>query len=393
MREVPGDGPISVLMLAWEYPPRIVGGLAIHVAGLSRALARRGIRVTVLTVGGPRIQTVHVEDGVEVVRTERDHFRGQTMLDGTRAMNEAFLGLADVHARDVALVHAHDWMTTPAALAVARARALPLVATFHSTEYGRASHLFRAPQPDLEIQEMEHELYRTADECLTPSQSMVEELGAVFGERTVRVIPNGIDLPSMVRRRRPEPGRILFAGRLVQEKGAWHLLHALARILPHDAPAHLILAGVGPERQALRREAARLGIAEAVEFLGQLTPEDLASERERAEVAVVPSLYEPFGLVALEAMTWGVPLVASDVGGLREFTDGAALLVPPGSAAALADAISRLLGDGDLRHELSVLGRRRAAAYTWDACAERTARVYQMALAGREPRQDRPFVR
>lgn len=393
MREVLGDRPISVLMLAWEYPPRIVGGLAIHVAGLSRALARRGIRVTVLTVGGRRSEAVHVEDGVEVVRTERDHFRGETMLAGTKAMNEAFLGLAELHAKDVALVHAHDWMTTPAALAVARRRGIPLVATFHSTEYGRSSHLYRAPQPDLEIQDMEHVLYDTADECLTPSQSMAEELGAVFGERTVRVIPNGIDLPSTVLKRRPEPGRILFAGRLVQEKGAWHLLHALARMLPHDERAHLVLAGVGPERQALRREAARLGISEAVEFLGQLTPDDLASERERAEVAVVPSLYEPFGLVALEAMAWGVPLVASDVGGLREFTDGAALLVPPGSAAALADAISRLLDDGGMRHELSLVGRRRAASYTWDACAERTARVYEVLSAGSERRRDRPFAR
>lgn len=393
MREVPKDGPMSVLMLAWEYPPRIVGGLAIHVAGLSRALARRGIPVTVLTVGGRRMGTVHVEDGVEVVRTERDHFRGQTMLAGTRAMNEAFLGLADGHATQVSLVHAHDWMTTPAALAVAQRRGIPLVATFHSTEYGRASHLFRAPQPDLEIQDMEHVLYRTADECLTPSQSMQEELAAVFGERAVRVIPNGIDLPSTVQSRRPEPGRILFAGRLVQEKGTWHLLHALARILLENQGARLVVAGVGPERPALRREAARLGISEAVEFLGQLTPRDLAVERERAEVAVVPSLYEPFGLVALEAMAWGVPLVASDVGGLREFTEGAALLVPPGNAPALSDAISRVLTDAGLQRELSAAGRRRAGSYTWDACAERTARVYQMATSGHLRRSGPPFVR
>lgn len=371
-----------VLMLAWEYPPRIVGGLAMHVAGLSQALVRRGMDVTVLTPGGGAKPRVEIEGGVRVVRTDRDHFRGQEMLRGTAEMNAAFVGVAGDFAREADLLHAHDWMTTPAALRISREQNLPLVATFHSTELGRASHLFRTPRPDPRIQEMEAQLYLAARQVVTPSTAMAEELQAAFGERSVQVVPNGIDLPASFTRRRVEPGRLLFAGRLVQEKGVWHLLHALRRVLAAHPTARLAIAGVGPERAALRRESKHLGISEAVEFLGKLTPEELADARERAEVAVVPSLYEPFGLVALEAMAWGVPLVASAVGGLQEFTEGAALLVPPANPAALADAIARVVGDRELQRTLSDAGQRRSRSYTWDACAEHTVRVYRSARLG-----------
>lgn len=385
MRSAPPQGAQTrVLMLAWEYPPRIVGGLAMHVAGLSQALARRGVDVTVLTPGGGAKPRVQVEEGVRVVRTDRDHFRTQGMLPGTAEMNAAFLGLAGEYAQQADLVHAHDWMTTPAALRISGAQDVPLVATFHSTELGRASHLFRTPQPDPRIQALEAQLYRAAREVITPSTAMAEELQASFGEKVVQVVPNGIDLPPSPTRRRVEPERMLFAGRLVQEKGVWHLLHALRRILAQHPRARLAIAGVGPERAALRREVENLGIGEAVEFLGKLTPEALADERERAEVAVVPSLYEPFGLVALEAMAWGVPLVASAVGGLQEFTEGAALLVPPANASALAAAIVRIFADRGLQRSLSAAGQHRARSYTWDASAERTVQVYRRARRSRQ---------
>ena len=205
---------------------------------------------------------------------------------------------------------------------------------------------------------------------------MAREIAANYGSRSTLVVPNGVDLPTPAPEACRVPGRILFVGRLVQEKGLAHLLQSLAAVRAILPAAHLAIVGDGPERPALLRQTRRLRLDAGVEFLGQLPPDAVAKQRAAAQVAVVPSYYEPFGLVALEAMAWGVPLVASDVGGLREFTEGAAVLVPPANAPALAQALVRVLSDVQLRQDLARRGIERASDYTWDRCAERTAAVY-----------------
>ncbi|MDA8343939.1 MAG: glycosyltransferase family 4 protein [Thermaerobacter sp.] len=371
-------GPTDILMLSWEYPPNIVGGLAIHVAGLSRALARRGnFRVTVLTPGGHGRPHLVQEEGVRIVRLGSNPFKHLPHVQAAAEMNGAFLNLADNLVGPDTVIHAHDWMTAQAACALSVRHNLPLLATFHSSERGRSGHLFRPPSPDLQIQTLERELFFGAWRRVAPSTAMAQEINATYGDLATLVVPNGIDLPRPATYSRRVPGRLLFVGRLVQEKGLWHLLHALASLRAVRPQAHLIVVGVGPERSALHREALRLGLETSVEFLGQLPPDAVARQREVAEVAVVPSVYEPFGLVALEALAWGVPLVASDVGGLREFAEGAAVLVPPADSAGLAEALLRILADARLRQDLARRGIERARDYTWDRCAERTEAVYR----------------
>lgn len=364
-------------MLSWEYPPNIVGGLAVHVAGLSRALVRRGtISVTVLTPGGRGGPHVMQEEGVRIVRLGSNPFEHLPSVEAAMQMNEMFLELAEDLLGPDTVVHAHDWMTAQAGCALSLRHHLPLVATFHSSESGRSEHLFLPPHPDLKIQALERELFVGAWRRLTPSSAMAREVVAVYGDRATLVVPNGIDLPRPTTLARRVPGRVLFVGRLVHEKGVWHLLQAFARLRAVQPQAHLHVVGAGPEDFALRRETRRLGLETSVKFLGQLPPDAVALQREVAEVAVVPSVYEPFGLVALEAMAWGVPLVASDVGGLREFTEGAAVLVPPADSVALADALQRMLADAQLRQHFAHRGIERARDYTWDRCAERTEAVY-----------------
>lgn len=366
----------DVLMLAWEYPPRIVGGLAVHVAGLSRALARRGVRVTVLTPGGYGRPSMREDAGVRIVLLGRNPFGRLPMLEATREMNASFLVLANTYAGPGTIVHAHDWMTASAACALQRHRGFPLLATFHSTERGRSSHLFRKPTPDRSIESLERRLYRSAHRRITPSVSMRKELEASYGPQPTSVVANGVDVPLRVPRARSVEGRILFVGRLVREKGVWFLVQALAALCASRPQAHLVIVGAGPELSPLRREVRRLQLEDRVAFLGQLPPDEVARQREEASVVVVPSLYEPFGIVALEAMAWGVPLVASAVGGLQEFTEGAALLVPPGDPDALTAALHRLLSDDGLQRDLSRKGMDRVSQYSWDAAAERTASVY-----------------
>lgn len=379
MSAVGPSGPTDVLMLSWEYPPNIVGGLAIHVAGLSRALARRGqLRVTVLTPGVGGVTHLEQEDRVRIVRLGRNPFEHLPPVKAAVEMNQAFLDVAEGLVGPDTVVHAHDWMTAQAGCALAVRHHLPLVATFHSSERGRSEHFFKPPRPDREIQALERKLFIGAWHRLAPSAAMAREIVADYGNLPTSVVPNGIDLPRPRKYADRVPGRILFVGRLVREKGVWHLLQALSRLHAVRPEAHLAIVGAGPERAALQREARRLGLETSVEFLGKLSPDDVALQREVAEVAVVPSVYEPFGLVALEALAWGVPLVASDVGGLREFTEGAAVLVPPADAVALAQALMHILADPHLRQDLARRGMERARGYTWDLCAERTEAFYRV---------------
>lgn len=364
-------------MLSWEYPPNIVGGLAIHVAGLSRALVRRGdLRVTVLTPGGHGRPHPVQEHGVEIVRLGCNPFERLPAVEAAVETNARFLALAEGLVGEHTIIHAHDWMTAQAGCALALRHRLPLIATFHSSERGRSEHLLQPRLPDPDIQSLERQLFLGAQRRLAPSFAMARELAANYGDRSTLVVPNGVDLPTPSPEARRMPGRILFVGRLVQEKGLAHLLQALAMVRSTMPEAHLIIVGAGPERPALRRQVRRLRLDACVEFLGQLPPDAVTRQRAVAEVAVVPSSYEPFGLVALEAMAWGIPLVASNVGGLREFTEGAAVLVPPADAAALAQALLRVLSDARLRQGLARRGIERARDYTWDRCAERTAAVY-----------------
>ena len=368
--------PTDVLMLSWEYPPNIVGGLAIHVAGLSRALVRRGdLRVTVLTPGGQGQPHLVQEDGVEIVRLGCNPFDRLPALKAAADMNARFVALAEGLVGEHTIVHAHDWMTAQAGCALSLHHHLPLLATFHSSERGRSGQLSQ-PRPNPEIQALERQLFLGAHRRLAPSAAMAREIAANYGSRSTLVVPNGVDLPTPAPEACRVPGRILYVGRLVQEKGLAHLLQSLAAVRAVLPAAHLAIVGDGPERPALLRQMRRLRLDGGVEFLGQLPPDAVAKQRAAAQVAVVPSYYEPFGLVALEAMAWGVPLVASDVGGLREFTEGEAVLVPPANAAALAQALVRVLSDVQLRQDLARRGIERASDYTWDRCAERTAAVY-----------------
>ena len=369
--------PTDVLMLSWEYPPNIVGGLAIHVAGLSRALVRRGdLRVTVLTPGGHGQPHLTREDGVEIIRLGCNPFDRLPALKAAADMNDRFIALAEGLVGEHTVVHAHDWMTAQAGCALSLRHHLPLLATFHSSERGRSAQPSQARLPNPEIQALERQLFLGAHRRLAPSVAMAREIAANYGNRRTLVVPNGVDLPTPAPEARRVPGRILFVGRLVREKGLEHLLQSLATVRAALPEAHLAIVGAGPEQPALLRQVRRLQLDASVEFLGQLPPDAVAQQRATAQVAVVPSNYEPFGLVALEAMAWGIPLVASDVGGLREFTEDVAILVPPANAAALAQALLRVLSDARLRQDLAWRGIERARDYTWDRCADLTAAVY-----------------
>jgi len=390
---------MRVLMLSWEYPPRVVGGLGRHVHALATALVAAGHDVVVVSREHEDAPADGVVDGVRVVRVVVDAplVAFEELLAWVMAFNHgltrAALRVVDEFQPEV--VHAHDWLVAHAAKTVKDASGLPLVATIHATEAGR--HQGWLPGPvNRAIHTVEWWLTYEARRVITCSAYMRAEVVRLFElppDKT-DVIPNGIDLPhwhvdaAEVAKMRAELAAgdaplLLYAGRLEYEKGVHTVLQALPRLRRRHPGVRLVVAGVGTHADELRAMARKLRLGRAVTFLGFLDPGQLAAVAAASDCALVPSIYEPFGMVALEAAAAGTPLVVADTGGLREFVDDGTtgLRFTPGDPGALAGAVTRLLGDEVFAQRLVREARTLLARdYTWVAVARRTAAVYERAV-------------
>ncbi|MDF2629767.1 MAG: glycosyl transferase family 1 [Symbiobacteriaceae bacterium] len=383
----------TVIMVTWEYPPHLVGGLARHVHALSRELAAQGHDVHVLTRSGPGLPAEAMEDGVHVVRVapyfqEPSDFR-LWVCHLNYALMEAGARLAG-QVTGPAVVHAHDWLVAYAARGIKSLFHMPLVATIHATEHGRHNGIH--DQGQKYINDVEWWLTYEAWRVVVCSQAMRGEVQWLFGlnDDKVQVIPNGIDLKAAVngpfppRQQFAAPGEklIFHIGRLVPEKGVAVLLEAMPHVLKRHH-ARLVVAGTGPFGDELRRRAHQLGLGDRVSFVGWVDDATAHALYSYADVAVVPSTYEPFGIVALEAMAAGAPLVASDVGGLSEIVRHGenGLKALPGHAISLAEQIERLLTDRALSRRLAGAALHEVQTkYTWAGIARTTAELYDQII-------------
>jgi glycogen synthase len=405
-------GRMRVLMLSWEYPPVMVGGLGRHVHALAEAMAVAGHEVTVLTrhPHTPDVAYDEFAGGVRVVRVAADTSGpGFTddLLAWTTALNHALTrtGLAVCAGRSFDVVHAHDWLVAHAATTLARHLGVPLVATLHATEAGR--HQGWLPGPvNRTIHSVERRLTREARRVVTCSAYMRWEATRLFDlpAGKVDVVPNGVDAArwqvgpdrvALARQRWAADGPLItYCGRLVHEKGVQDLLSAVPRLRRRHPGLRVVVAGTGPAEAELRARARSLRLGRSVAFAGFVPDADLAALVGAADCAVVPSRYEPFGMVALEAAAAGTPVVAADVGGLAEVVaDGrVGVRFPAGDPVALAAAVGRLLGDPELGRRLVRAGQAAVAAeHGWDRVAERTVAVYQRAATETpEPVPDGP---
>ncbi|MBD0379865.1 1,4-alpha-glucan branching protein domain-containing protein [Paenibacillus sedimenti] len=389
--------PLRILMLAWEYPPRIIGGLARAVCDLSKQLAASGHTVHVITCHAPDCPEYELSEGVHVHRVQvLQSIQPIGFLDWVFQMNLAFTDtIQRLSQQNVTfhVIHAHDWLVYYAAKESKQLLGLPLVATIHATEFGRNQG---KPESDIgqRIHHLEAKLTTEADRVIACSQFMLEEVLQLFALPADKVsrIPNGV-LPY----RKPEPyvqtvnpllstalqdagveDRIIcFLGRLVHEKGVHLLISAMRLVLKRFPQAKLIIAGTGPAQESLQMLAAGLG--NRVYFTGFLDDSDKQLLLDAAELCVIPSLYEPFGLVALEAMASRTPLIVSDVGGLAEIIangiDGRR--VPAGDVSALAWEIAACLEQPELALRLAdaALAKIRTT-YDWQEIGTSTAEVY-----------------
>ena len=406
---------MRVLLVSWEYPPVVVGGLGRHVGALATHLAGAGHDVVVLTrqpTGTDAVThptTDRVVDGVRVVRVAEDppHLEFTSdLVAWTLGLGHALVRAALPLLRDWQpdVVHAHDWLVAHAAITLRDLAGVPLVATIHATEAGRHGGWLSAPL-NRQVHSVEWWLANAADALVTCSHAMRDEVAGLFDVDPdgITVLHNGIDptgwaapapLPATsatARSSQLTPGRrrspvglptLVTFGRLEWEKGIQDVIAALPAIRRAHPGTRLAVAGSGSHAAWLAQRARAARVRRAVTMLGHVDDAALVALLARASAVVLPSRYEPFGIVALEAAAVGAPLVASRAGGLGEVVlDGVTgLSFDPGDVAGCAAAVVAALDDPAAAARRADTARDRLATdFAWPAIAADTAALYARA--------------
>lgn len=379
------------------------GGQNVHVAALSTALARRGHRVTVYTRRDspdlpakvrvqPRLEVVHVDAGPAT------HVPKDELLPFMEALADGVV--QDWGRTPPDIVHGHFWMSGIAALNAARSEPegfrVPVVQTFHALGTVKRRHQGADDTSPPERRFLEPSVGRSADRIIATCSDEVFELKAMgIDTAKVSIAPCGVDLDLFTSEgpadARSGPHRILSVGRLVPRKGVDLVIRSLPYLKAAGfADVELLIVGGGergqdPEAQRLLGLAHDLGVADQVELRGQVPREAMPAIFRSADAVACTPWYEPFGIVPLEAMACGIPVVAAAVGGLTDSVvdHGTGLHVPPKDPAAIAEAVAMLLASPALRAKLGRAGERRAKArFSWNRVAAETEKAYQLAVAG-----------
>ena len=372
---------MKVLMFGWEFPPNISGGLGTACYGIAKGLAQVGdveiafalpqlrgnedtrhVRLIAPPpggLGGPRLPKAYAGAALELVQ----HYG---------RVAEHYVD----RAGEFDLIHAHDWLTAPVAQLAKRLSGRPLVLHIHSTEYDRAGE---HANPD--ILALEREAMDAADCLVAVSAVTREQIVTRFGQPPdkVHAIHNGIDPSPLQRRPLLREPTVTFLGRVTYQKGPALFLHAAARAAARAPALRFVLAGDGDLLPAMRALAHTLGIADRVLFTGFLDRDEVGHLLDRSSVLVMPSLAEPFGLVALEAIDAGVPVVLSAHAGVAELFDHVVKLDPQ-DTDAVAAAMVELCIDAQRAERLSRGARDEAARLGWSHCAAHLKTLYRSLL-------------
>jgi glycosyltransferase involved in cell wall biosynthesis len=382
-------------MLSWEYPPRIIGGLARHVEGLSRALVALGHTVHVLTLDFPGA-AAEESNGLLFLHRVPVELPAPTFHDWVLLFNHFFekkIGQIVNEFGKPDIIHVHDWLTVPAGVASKHLLRVPLVMTFHSTESAR-SPSSSSPESSL-VKGLEWWGSYEASTVVAVSEWMKDQIVTQFNlpARKVVNIPNAVDTDKFNKRVnrtkarhkwsiKPGEKLITAVGRLTSQKGFDDLIRAFPIILKYAPNARLLLIGDGYMRSELQELAQYEGVASRITLAGFISDPDLIDAIKSSDVIVVPSRFEPFGIIALEAMAAGVPVVVSRVGGLAEIVqdtvDG--LEVDPNKPESIAEATVRIILDDDLAEELAAMATEKVKTYNWEYSANETVEAYKTAI-------------
>jgi glycosyltransferase involved in cell wall biosynthesis len=385
------------MMLSWEFPPRVIGGISPHVYFLSKSLAKQGVKVYVVTCDFPGAPAHEVIDGVEVYRIDSyknpaPDFPSWVYLMNLNMQKET-AALARKLDIKIDVFHAHDWLVANAGIGLKHVFRKPLLATVHSTEMGRRDGLHT--NTEKMIHETEAWLTYEAWKVICCSDYMIQHVKWVFGLPTDKLVmvPNGVntnvydDVKNNLKDFRenfalPEEKIVLYVGRLVYEKGIHVLINAAPKILD-KVDAKFIIVGSGYMKEQLLDIVRSMGLEHKVLFEGFLDEQTLLKLQKCADVSVVPSLFEPFGIVALEAMAAKSAIVVSDTGGLSEIVehDVTGVKVYPNNPDSLAWGITKILLDENYRNRIRDNAYKKVQEkYDWEKIATQTKRIYEGVL-------------
>jgi len=394
---------MRILHLTTEFPPVIYGGLGTAVGGLAVASARSGLEVGVLLVGGVLVvgDIAHGGYGRPGPSYQISGKPEEPIAhpSGITFFQVPWDGAVDAAVRIVAkwqpdVIHLHTAWVWPFARAIREQTGLPLVYTVHSVD--RAEYEFgHEPSHILDHCEDQEEAISKADRLVALTSNETELLVHYYPESQdkIRVVGNGIDDSSLAqlsaqRIKDGDPPLVLYTGRLVERKGIRELLEAISIVLYKAPRTRFVLAGGPPDRSGedLKREwlpASCFPYFDQIHFTGWLSQEQIEQWYCLADIQVVPSRYEPFGMVVLEGMLYGLPIIAADVGGPKSILDHeeTGLLFPPRDVNALAADMLCLIKSPSLRHKLGTAGaidvRRN---WLWPHVVGRMRRVYNEAF-------------
>jgi len=384
---------LRILMLSWEFPPLVVGGLSRHVYDLSKALAKAGHAVTVITTYVEDYPSYEVLEGVEVYRVKDSQTHANDFLDWVGSLN---MSLADevveiTRHQDFDIIHAHDWLVAVAAISLKETLKKPLIATIHATEYGRNNGIYTSLQNEIHLKE--ETLVEHADSVIVCSDYMEDEVIRLFSinGRKVHTLPNGVD-PVMLSigdqleysqssSFKENYSHVVFSvGRIVQEKGFETVIHAAPLILKKFPNVLFLIAGKGPMLNEYRNKVKAMGLEQNINFIGYISDKDRNQYFHECDITLFPSIYEPFGIVALEGMVACKPTIVSYTGGLKDIVihGETGLTMIPGDEESLAEQVLFLLSNPC---EADTIGRQGQTAaittYSWDKIAEDTIKLFE----------------
>ena len=386
-----GEKKLHVLMLSWEYPPRIVGGLSRHVKDLSDALAERDTKVSIITCGTKDAPWEENKNNLSVYRVPEKIIDTPNFISWIYFLNLSMMikALEINRTNPIDIIHAHDWLSAFAGYVLKHSLKKPLLSTIHATEHGRNQGIYTEEQKF--IHNVEWWLTYESWKVIVCSNNMKDEVMFLFNlpYDKIKIIPNGINPENLkttldyneVRSKflNQDEKMILFIGRMHYQKGADYLLRSIPYIINDFPKVKFIFVGTGPQLDYLIEESKNLGINEKVIFTGFVDDNLRNALLHASDICVFPSIYEPFGIVALEAMALGKPVVASRLGGFAEIIEDGidGILFEPKNILDLANKIKMLLYNDDLREKIGKMAIKKALEkYSWKSIAEETKKVY-----------------
>ena len=386
------------MFLTWEFPPRVIGGISPHVFYLSKNLAKNDVKVHVVTCDFPGAPAHETIEGVEIYRVDSyknpaPDFATWVYLMNLNMQKEA-AAIATKLDGKIDFFHAHDWLVATAGIGLKHVFRKPLLVTMHSTEIGRRDGIHTSTEKM--IAETEAWLTYEAWKVICCSNYMMSHVKWAFGlpDDKLVMVPNGVNVKVYDKIRQqdlksfriafalPEEKLVLFVGRLVYEKGAHVLINAIPKIL-EKINAKFVIVGSGYMKEQLSAIVRSMGLEHKVLFTGFIDEESLLKLQCCADVSVVPSLFEPFGIVALEAMAAKSPVVVCDTGGLSEIVehDVTGVKVYANNVESMAWGITKVLLDEDYRNNLRENAYKRIQErYDWEKIAQQTKQIYESVL-------------